>query len=405
MTVTAPPSTDGGRIPTEGERFYADLPSFARFDASMQVTHYRPLPDDWLVVVTDVQGSTAAIEAGRYKDVNALGVASIVAVLNAIRPLPIPYVFGGDGATFAIPTTRRTEVTQALVAARDLARDAFALRLRVGLVPMSRIRADGHQVLVACHQPNAHYRQAMFLGDGLGHAERLIKDPNAGNPHLVPDDGSIPARGDFTGFECRWNEIASPHEEIISLLVQARSADLARQEAVYGEVLREIQAIYGDDATCHPLRPDLLTLSSSPRTLATEVAVFSDAKGRRRRGYAWKLRLLTWLGRILMRRGLHLAGADWGTYKQRLIANTDHRKIDEVLRMVIAGTTEQRQRLRAFLSARQSAGDLVFGIHAAATALMTCVISDYDQGHVHFLDASHGGYALAAREMKQHLKA
>lgn len=405
MTVTRPATIGENAVPTAGEAFYASLPAFTRFDASMQPAHYRPLPDDWLVVVSDVQGSTAAIEDGRYKDVNALGVASIVAVLNAIRPLAIPYVFGGDGATFAVPATRREAVTRALVAARDLARSAFDLRLRVGLVPMARIRADGHQILVACYQPSAHYRQAMFLGDGLGHAERLIKDPRPDHPFLVRDDGSIPAEGDFTGFECRWNEIASPHEEIISLLVQARSADLARQEAVYGEVLREIQAIYGDDATCHPLRPDLLTLSSSPRTLSTEVAVFSDAKGRRRRGYAWKLRLLTWLGRILMRRGLRLAGADWGTYKQRLIANTDHRKIDEVLRMVIAGTADQRQRLRAYLSARQGAGDLVFGIHAAATALMTCVISDYDQGHVHFLDASHGGYALAAREMKRQMKA
>lgn len=53
-------------------------------------------------MVTDVRGSTGAIEDGRYRDVDALGVASIIALCNALPELDLPYVFGGDGATLLV---------------------------------------------------------------------------------------------------------------------------------------------------------------------------------------------------------------------------------------------------------------------------------------------------------------
>ena len=34
------------------------------------------IPNDWLMIVTDIIGSTKAIESGRYKEVNTLGAAS-----------------------------------------------------------------------------------------------------------------------------------------------------------------------------------------------------------------------------------------------------------------------------------------------------------------------------------------
>ena len=81
------------------ERFYAELVKFDRFIDVPDPVHYHLVPDSWLVIITDVEGSTEAIERGRYKDVNALGAASIMALRNALPEIPIPYVFGGDGAT------------------------------------------------------------------------------------------------------------------------------------------------------------------------------------------------------------------------------------------------------------------------------------------------------------------
>jgi uncharacterized HAD superfamily protein len=94
---------------------------------------------------------------------------------------------------------------------------------------------------------------------------------------------------------------------------------------------------------------------------------------------------------------------DWGHYKQTLIANTDYRKFDEVLRMIISGGLKQRQQLTAYLDQLRDERKIVFGIHASANALMTCLVFDYENDHVHFLDVADGGYALAAKDMKQQL--
>lgn len=93
-----------------------------------------------------------------------------------------------------------------------------------------------------------------------------------------------------------------------------------------------------------------------------------------------------------------------GEYKQNLIVNTDYRKFDELLRMVISGTKVQRQQLRSILEDYRDKGKIVFGIHEAPSALITCIVTNYDKDHVHFLDGADGGYAMAAREMKQQLK-
>jgi hypothetical protein len=95
---------------------------------------------------------------------------------------------------------------------------------------------------------------------------------------------------------------------------------------------------------------------------------------------------------------------DWGQYKQNLIANTDYRKFDETLRMIISGTLEQRKQLVAYLEKLHIERKIVYGIHASPAAIITCMIFNYDTDHVHFLDGSNGGYTMAAKEMKRQLK-
>ena len=67
------------------EGFFSALTGIEKFDDVPDPTFYSKAPDDWMVIITDVEGSTKAIEAGRYKDVNALGVSSIVALQNACQ--------------------------------------------------------------------------------------------------------------------------------------------------------------------------------------------------------------------------------------------------------------------------------------------------------------------------------
>lgn len=43
------------------------------------------------------------LPCGAYKQINTVGVACIVALVNMDRSLQLPFVFGGDGANFAVP--------------------------------------------------------------------------------------------------------------------------------------------------------------------------------------------------------------------------------------------------------------------------------------------------------------
>lgn len=381
--------------------FYESLEGFTDFSCFHQSAWYQPLPDDWCVVITDVRGSTKAIEQGCYKEVNALGVASIVALLNAIKPVSVPYVFGGDGATACFPGSVIDRVKPALVASKKLAMQQFDMDLRIGVVRMHDIRQRGHEVRVAKYQPHADYRQAMFLGDGLGYAEKLIKNPDPNNPYLIRDlasaDNTI-----FTGFECRWNEIPSPHDEIIALLVQVLVENSDEQSRIYAEILNHIDTVYINEAYYHPLREIYLTLTSSFRLLIVEAGIRTAFESSwKRLTYLLKLQLLRIAGIWLMNHNTRTDSTDWGEYKRNLILNSDYRKFDEMLRMVISGSEAQRIALRRILETYRSKGKIIYGIHAARSALITCVVNNYDKDHVHFLDCASGGYAMAAREMKQ----
>ena len=79
-----------------------EYPVLTQFVQVADGSLYIPLPADWKVGTSDVVNSTAALAAGRYKSVNFAGAATISAVSNALGGrLPL-FVFGGDGAHFAV---------------------------------------------------------------------------------------------------------------------------------------------------------------------------------------------------------------------------------------------------------------------------------------------------------------
>lgn len=386
------------------DHFYERLPGFRDFNAFYRLRWYLPLPNNWLVVITDVEGSTQAISEGRYKDVNAVGVASIVALINAVKPLNVPFVFGGDGATICVPPTCKGAVVAALIATRQMAVEQFGLQLRIGVVPMAELKRRKQRVLVGKYQPSGQYQQAMFLGEGLDAAEALIKDPTPDNPYLIDREGITPYAS-FTGFECRWNEVPSPHGENVTILVKALAKDAFTRKIIYKDVLNKIYEIYGPEQTHHPLRPEGLSLSAAYRRLSQEIKIVNAFHSFAQRWfYGLKLKILVYMGRWMMARKMMTANGDWGNYKANLIANSDFRKFDGVLRMIIAGTAQQREKLIATFREFREQGKIAYGLHVSATALITCVISDYKTDHIHFLDGANGGYALAAKGLKAQLR-
>jgi hypothetical protein len=389
--------------PMSSESFYAMLPVFADFIEISQPANYADLPGDWQVAVADVQGSTEAIEAGRYKEVNMLGASCIMGVLNVVRPVEIPYIFGGDGASLCVPPSVVEPARRALLATQMMARDEFKLALRVGMVPVHVIEDAGFKVRVGKYRASANYVQAAFSGGGVQYAESLVKDADAGQRwQLRADHGA--GRGDYTGLECRWDSISSPRGEFVTLLVQAAGRDES-SAAVYREVIATIQRIYGEGASTVPVREQSLSLTLDPRKIQPEARI--RAAGRGRLSQWLYVRWVQWqsmCGRVLLNKGWKAGGVDWGRYRHDVIANTDYRKFDDVLRHVLSGAEGQREELSAWLEARYQRGELAYGLHWAPTALMTCLIFQREGGHVHFVDGADGGYTMAARDLKQRLK-
>lgn len=387
------------------DNFYAGLAPLARFAEIAEGRGFALLPDDWHVVLTDVRGSTRAIAEGRYKEVNMIGAASIVALLNAAAPVDIPFVFGGDGATLAVPAALRDSTRAVLGALQALARDSFGLDLRAGLVPVAALSAAGRPVRVARLAVSPQYAQAIFSG-GLMLAEHLIKDPDLAGPYLVPPAADA-AGADLTGLECRWRDVPSRHGETVSLLVApAPGMPDEAVSPVLRDVIGQIEAIYGSDSDYHPLAANLLALSRDPRGLLAEVRARVPAGRLARLGYLSRIWLLN-LGVGVFRGVEALRGHApwWDQYREQVVRAADFRKYDDTLRMILAGTAAQRERLEAYLEARCRAGDLAYGVHVADRAVMTCLVFERMGRQVHFVDGADGGYALAARALKERLAA
>ncbi len=87
----------------EADLFYASIPVFDSFGGLMEPALYKPLPDDWTIGIADIVQSTKAIRENRYRSVNMAGAAVIAALKNSLDGSDFPYVFGGDGASFAVP--------------------------------------------------------------------------------------------------------------------------------------------------------------------------------------------------------------------------------------------------------------------------------------------------------------
>jgi hypothetical protein len=132
-----------------GADFIAELPSFTRFSDVADPLRFVPVPDDWRLYCCDVVNSTQAIQQGRYKAVNLMGAACIMAAINAAGGAELAYVFGGDGATILAPDALVPAINRALARTRRLARDKFDLAMRVGAVPLPGIRARGADLRTA----------------------------------------------------------------------------------------------------------------------------------------------------------------------------------------------------------------------------------------------------------------
>ncbi|MEO6843161.1 MAG: DUF3095 domain-containing protein [Bradyrhizobium sp.] len=377
--------------PDESDRFYGGIAVFRGFGRLMDPALYAPLPDDWNIGIADVVESTRAIAEARYKAVNMAGASVVASITNALEGREFPFVFGGDGASFAVSPRDLDRAREALAATAIWVEESLNLTMRVALVPVAAVRAQGFDVRVARFGPSPNLSYAMFSGGGLNWAEAAMKRGEFAVAKAPP--GTQP---DLSGLSCRFEEIPAMRGLILSVLVvAARGAD----PAAFRKVIEDVVALA--ERTPDAGRP---VPSGGPPLRWPPAGVEYEARAARG-------------GSLFIRRGLVLANTLWAylvmrfgikvgnfvpkTYVQQVVENSDFRKYDDGLRMILDCTPELEQALTQRLVEAAANNVVRYGLHRQDAAMMTCFTpSVMRSDHVHFIDGARGGYASAATALK-----
>jgi hypothetical protein len=383
-------------MPTPTSQFYTQLPSFSNLNELTSPDHYSDVPNDWIIFLTDVKGSTKAIQEGRYKDVNTIGASTIIAAQNACVGFDFPFVFGGDGATLIVPPEKAKSISSALAFVRGKSRSEFKLDLRIAQVPVSDVLKTGAKLRVAKYEMSKGNTISMFSGGGLSVAEKMMKQEE----HVYGLGENVEPIGDVTGLECRWNPIPAQRGLMLTIILSGAHIQSSKTQAqIFSEALKAIQKIAPDS---RPIQLSNLPASWPSRFLGTEARMKATS-------FFNRLFLIFRNGMIsgffapLIKFQKHNAKTVVGKYIQELVVNTDYLKFDDQLRMVIDVSEEQKRQILALLKDLQTQTGLNFGVHYSPEALMTCFVQSLER-HVHFIDGGGGGYALAAQELKLQIK-
>ncbi len=381
---------------TNSHLFYTSLKPYSRGLSRLfaKEAHFRSVPVDWVVVITDIENSSDIVLGGKQQTVNMVATGSIVAALNVADKYKalLPFFFGGDGATILMPNSILQPVLTALQSYQQRIQLQENLHLRVGYVQVQEIYEAGHRLAISKIQSNENFIIPVVIGSGLAMAEEKIKGDEYS---LAPLEATGNYQVNLDGMQCRWDEIAPPEDaaEIVSLLVVA--CDEQKQLEVFRKVVDCLDAIYGDVKKRQPISLGRLKLTTSLQRLVHEVYT---RVGKVNYFLAIKEWLITLVGRLYFKTQ---AGRK---YLNSLVDKADTVVIDGKINTVISGTKEQREKFSKALDAFEQEGILLYGLHVSTASVMSCYVKNMDENHIHFVDGAGGGYTNAARMLKQKLQ-
>lgn len=369
--------------------FYEDLHSFKNYDDLMNPKNFTSVPKDWFVLITDIQGSTLAVKEGRYRDVNFVGSMPIASLLNSIQE-SIPFVFGGDGATLLIPPSQKQVACEEIQKCIFLAKEKYNLNLRARLVPLKDLVSP---LEVAKYELSQGNFIAQFRGGGIDEAERLVKQSSSS--YLLNPLEGFPS---LDGLTCRWAPLPSTRGFMMTLIIKEGNKNYKPFE----DILKEIQNI--TKRTLKDSSPvELQNLTTSwPPPIHLEAKAVSKEKN-----YI-KTYLKTFCLNVFVYAfvRLNLNTKDFSTskYKKEIKINSDFKKFDDVLRLVLDCSKKEVEIITEYLNSLEEKGIIQYGKFLSKKAVMTCLVFSTDQDHIHFIDGSEGGYTNAAFELKNKVK-
>lgn len=379
-------------MPSDSALFYNQLPGndVPLKDLFLRENLFQDVPRDWHVIITDIKGSTQSVLSGLHETVNLVATGSIVTVLNLSYKtgITIPFFFGGDGATFIVPPSVVEMAMKGLLLYKINTLNNFNLELRTGTVPVHQIYEAGQQLRISKVNLSAYFSIPVVLGDGLAYAERIIKAEDYLFDQVQLSDEEL----DLSGMQCRWDKIGPPENsnEVVTLLVI--STGTAAHAVAFSKVIGHIDKIYGSPRERQPISVAKLKLNTTFNRLSLEM--------RARIGKIKLIQLLqTWL--INLYGSIYFRTESGKKYLDRLVEMSDTLVIDGRINTVISGNETQRLALTQALDDLENGGEIFYGMQVSGDAVMSCYVRDLEDGHIHFVDGSEGGYTQAAMKLKE----
>ncbi|AWV97160.1 DUF3095 family protein [Arcticibacterium luteifluviistationis] len=354
---------------------------------------FSDVPNTWHVVVVDILNSTQAVDEGKHHQVNLTATGSIISVLNTIRKekqsIEIPYFFGGDGATFILPSLLLKKIVLVLDNYSLHIKRNTNLTLRVGHVPVSHLTTENCSLKIVKHRLSAQLSIPIVLGNGLKKAEEIIKrDFQENNLTNFKEDLL-----NLEGMECRWEQV-NPNQtqnKVVCLLLDA--VNDSNQREVYKNVLTKMDAIFGTFEIRQPIKSDKLKLSFSILKIWEEMKI---SLAKKNLGYLFKNWISTLFGKF------YLSLSPNGIQYLKQIGQLSHTfMLDGMINTIFTAEQPKIDLFLAYLNQLEKDKKIIFGIHITHASVMSCYVLDRKTKHSHFVDGTEGGYTSAAKMFKE----
>lgn len=378
--------------------YYSELKKSTKnlVDLLESESFFTDVPNSWHVVVVDIQNSTQAVADGKHHVVNLTATGSIISVLNTIRKekqsIEIPYFFGGDGATFILPTLLLNKIVVVLENYSLHIKKNTNLTLRVGHVAVIDLYKQKCSLKIVKHRLSEHLSIPIVLGNGLKIAEEIIKK-NFVESKLIPFKKDLL---NLEGMECRWEQI-NPNQrqkKVVCLLLDA--SDESNQRQVYKDILTQMDVIFGAFEIRQPIKSNYLKLSFSIFKIWEEMKISLAHKSLL---YLIKNWLSTLFGKF------YLSLSSNGKQYLKQIGQLSHTfMLDGMINTIFTADQNKIDHFVDYLNQLEQDNKITYGIHTTHASVMSCYVLDRKTKHSHFVDGTEGGYTSAAKMFKEKLK-
>ena len=324
-------------------------------------------------------GPLEAIAEGRYKAVNMVGAGVIAAVANALERRPFPFVFGGDGASFAVAPSEAPAAARALAAMAAFAHAEFELDLRIATIPVREEHPRRRS-----RRPGRALRRvgALQLRDVRRRRLELVRGAGEAPPQFtLPSSGTAP-RPTFPASPAAGGDAPAKYGVVLSVIVSPRGDD-PRYPALVDDV---VQMALGAAQSGRPITVESLGVGAAGQAIALEAcAVKASGVSRLRAQLTAATNYL--MGLTFHKLKLKAGSFDAALYAAEVADNADFRKFDTgcawpSTRAAFADALEAR------LAAASDFADWASSGRGPADHLFVPSISQHD--HVHFVDSRQG---------------